>query len=190
MEQWWYKFNDLWNECNRPLSVSTGFVWAAPNVPQRDLLQHLRETEKKAKGEGRDRLAIRILFNSGNYLDWSCPWEYLKLLLDSYSDREKGKNWTHIYTDIATLEARHAFRDNESSIAQGIFDIYFKNFTIPPEHWWNYSKSYPEELAANLTGERLCGGLLGNKPDREKDQIKRRNQWIIALAKVGFHLFR
>lgn len=189
MEQWWYKFNALWTECNHPLSVSTGFVWAAPNVPQRDLLQHLRETEKKAKGEGRDRLAIRILFNSGNYLDWSCPWAYLKLLLESYCDREKGKNWTHIYTDITTLESRNAFSDDDSSIAQGIFDIYFKDPTNSPEQWWNYFEPYPEG-ALDSTGERLCGGLLGDRPDREKDQIKRRNQWIIALAKVGFHLFR
>ncbi len=190
MEEWWYRFNDLWNECKHPLSVSTGFVWAAPKIPQRDLLQHLRETEQKAKSEGRDRLAIRILFNSGNYLDWSCPWGQLKPLLSSYRDREGGNNWTHIYTDIATLEARHAFKDDDSSIAQGIFDIYFKDFTIPPEKWWNYYTPYPPELAVNLTGERLCGGLLGNPPDRERERSKRRNQWIIALAKVGFHLFR
>ncbi len=190
LEKWWYGFNDLWNQCNHPLSVSTGFVWAAPNVPQRDLLQHLRETEKIAKGEGRDRLAIRILFNSGNYLDWSCPWAHLQKLLSCYRDRAGGENWTHIYTDIATLEARHAFRDDDSTIAQGIFDIYFQDFTISPEHWWNYYEPYPPELAANLTGERLCGGLLGNQPDHELERTKRRNQWIIALAKVGFHLFK
>ncbi|MEB3119943.1 MAG: type III-B CRISPR-associated protein Cas10/Cmr2, partial [Snowella sp.] len=71
----------------RELTPSIGFVWAAPGVPQRDVLQHCRETEKLAKNNGRDRLAIRILFNSGNHLDWHCPWWFLERVLTSYRDR-------------------------------------------------------------------------------------------------------
>ena len=197
MKEWWYGFNKLWNKCEQPISVSTGFVWAAPNVPQRDLLQHLRDTEKTAKKDGRDRLAIRILFNSGNHLDWSCPWRWLEPILTGYRDREGQNNWTHIYndiailearnafsSDIATLEARNTFSDDDTSIAQGIFDIYFPNIILKSDdQWWNPTDKNPSY-------QRLSGGLLGTKPDREKDQIKRRNQWIIALAKVGFHLFR
>ena len=188
LTRFWYKFNnDLWNKCDQPISVSTGFVWAAPNVPQRDLLQHLRETEKIAKSEGRDRLAIRILFNSGNHLDWSCPWGWLEELLNGYSDRknktEGEGNWTHIYTDVATLEARHAFRDDDSSVAQGLFKTYFPKFKIDDEVLWN------EKIVPDKEYKRSIGGLLGNKPKLEKDQIKRHNEWIIALAKVGFHLF-
>ena len=149
-------------------------------------MQHLRETEKIAKSEGRDRLAIRILFNSGNHLDWSCPWGQLEKLLKSYSDRknktEGEGNWTHIYTDVATLEARHAFRDDDSSVAQGLFKTYFPKFKID-EDLWN------EKIVPDEEYERSRGGLLGNKPKLEKDQIKRHNEWIIALAKVGFHLF-
>ena len=153
-------------------------------MPQRDLLQHLRTTEKLAKTEGRDRLAIRILFNSGNYLDWSCPWRFLEPLFTSYRDRDgKNQNWTHFYTDIATLESRHAFSNDDSSTAQGIFDIYFPHFERnDAEDWWNQTLS-------DTTYQRLLGGLLGNKPDRVQEQHQRRNQWIINLAKVGFHLF-
>jgi CRISPR-associated protein Cmr2 len=191
MEKWWYQFNDLWDECNRPISVSTGFVWAAPKVPQRDLLQHLRTTEQLAKKEGKDRLAIRILFNSGNYLDWSCPWGFLEPLFTSYRDRDHNRdrdgtdnNWTHFYTDIATLESRHAFSDEDSSIAESIFDLYFPDFQR--EHvksWWN------EKQTPDSTYQRLTGGILGTQPEREIDRHKRKNQWIINLAKVGFHLF-
>jgi CRISPR-associated protein Cmr2 len=184
LEKWWYKFNDLWNECDRPITVSTGFVWAAPNVPQRDLLQHLRTTEKLAKTQGRDRLAIRVLFNSGNYLDWSCPWNLLEELLTSYEDRSGGNNWGHFYTDIATLESRHAFAGNNSSVAQGIFDLYFPTFAIDPAQWWN------QLVSETATYQRLQGGLLGTRPDREIEQHQHRTRWIIDLAKVGFHLFR
>jgi CRISPR-associated protein Cmr2 len=207
IEGFWYQFNDLWNQCEHNISVSTGFVWAAPSVPQRDLLQHLRTTEKLAKTEGRDRLAIRILFNSGNYLDWSCPWRFLQPLFESYRDRDnKNQNWTHLYTDIATLESRHAFSNDDSSIAQGIFDIYFPNFKCNDDpDWWNQTSS--DTPSQSLQGEiipmsavaleasedapyqRLQGGLLGDRPNRVQEQHQRRNQWIINLAKVGFHLF-
>jgi CRISPR-associated protein Cmr2 len=189
LEQWWYGFNNIWGSGEPAITVSTGFVWAAPNVPQRDLLQHLRQTEKAAKTAGKDRLAIRILFNSGNHLDWSCPWQHLKTLLESYQDRNDGENWTHIYNDIATLEARHAFNENDRSVAEGIFNIYFKKFPLTNVELWN-SKVLDSEKDAPY--QILRGGLLGKRPKSSKQQQaenKLYNQWVIDLAKIGFHLF-
>ncbi len=191
LEQWWYGFKDIWKTCkHEKITVSTGFLWAAPNVPQRDLLQHLRQTEKAAKTAGKDRLAIRVLFNSGNHLDWSCPWQHLQTLLESYQDRNGGKNWTHIYNDIATLESRHAFHENsDRSIAEGILDIYFKAFPFSDVELWNSPTSDSDENAPYQT---LQGGLLGQRPQSNKQQQaenKRFNQWVIDLAKIGFHLF-
>jgi CRISPR-associated protein Cmr2 len=187
LEQWWYGFNNTWANCKHAITVSTGFVWAAPNVPQRDLLQHLRQTEKVAKTAGKDRLAIRILFNSGNYLDWSCPWRYLQELLESYRDRSGGNNWTHIYNDIAILEARHAFNnDSDRNIATGILDIYFPAFPLNEVELWN------PVIFHNAPYQRLESGLLGQRPVSTKQQQaenKRFNQWVIDLAKIGFHLF-
>jgi CRISPR-associated protein Cmr2 len=208
LEQWWYGFKDIWKTCkHEKITVSTGFVWAAPNVPQRDLLQHLRQTEKAAKTAGKDRLAIRILFNSGNHLDWSCPWQHLQTLLESYQDRSGGKNWTHIYNDIAILEARHAFNDDsDRSIAEGILDIYFKAFPLSTVELWNSPTSDSDEdapyqtLQGGLIGQRinmckaltLQGGVLGQCPkaiNQQQAENKRFNQWVIDLAKIGFHLF-
>ncbi|MCX7597007.1 MAG: hypothetical protein N2235_25325, partial [Fischerella sp.] len=90
--------NEVDPEKKKPITVSVGFVWAAPDVPQRDVLQHCREAEKSAKSQGRDRIAFRVLFNNGNYLEWVCPWWLLEQdLLSSYRDREGKQNWTHIY---------------------------------------------------------------------------------------------
>jgi CRISPR-associated protein Cmr2 len=188
LEQWWYGFHNTWANCKHEITVSTGFVWAAPNVPQRDLLQHLRQTEKIAKTAGKDRLAIRILFNSGNHLDWNCPWRYLQELLESYRDRSGGKNWTHIYNDVAILEARHAFNDDsDRSIAEGILDIYFQAFPLSKVELWN------PVTAEDAPYQRLASGLLGQRPISAKQQQqaenKRFNQWVIDLAKIGFHLF-
>ena len=175
-----YQFHDqLWQEglsnqlqerYNRPLMASVGFVWAAPNVPQRDVLQHCRETEKSAKNNGRDRLAIRILFNSGNHLDWHCPWWFLETILSSYCDREGNENWTHFYNDVAVLEARHAFNKDNSEIALSLFAIYFGD-------------EIAQVLENNYQGTDSRTKIV---PDVKPETL---NNWIINLAKVGFHLY-
>ena len=46
---------DTWNEGKsqpeekKKITVSVGFVWASPDIPQRDVLQHCRLAEKSAK---------------------------------------------------------------------------------------------------------------------------------------------
>ena len=132
--QWFYTFKSSiwhWPE-EKKITPSVGFVWAGSQVPQRDVLQHCHEAEQSAKKKGRDRIAFRILFNSGNYLEWVCPWwildeieikdfetEIEKLLpqistpkqnlIKSYKSRSDDDNWTHFYRDVALLESRHAF---------------------------------------------------------------------------------
>ena len=74
--QLFYTFkSEIWHwPEEKKITPSVGFVWAGSQVPQRDILQHCHEAEKSAKGSGRDRIAFRILFNSGNHLEWVCPW--------------------------------------------------------------------------------------------------------------------
>jgi CRISPR-associated protein Cmr2 len=172
--QWFYGFPDIWRRHGHPITVSVGLVWVAPAVPQRDLLQHCREAEKAAKNAGKDRIAIRIVFNSGNYLQWICPWWFLKEVLEAYRDRNGGDNWNQLYEDVATLEARHAF-EAQTEVALGLFEIYFKEKrSMLEQHFWDT----PEKT-----------GILGNQPITEEENLKALNQWIINLAKVGFHLF-
>lgn len=185
---WFYKFNSdrddaVWKQHRQPISVSIGFVWAAPSIPQRDIIQHCDEAEKKAKNLGRDRITIRILFNGGNYLDWVCPWWCLEEVLTGYRDRDKqmGKsaNWGHIYTDIAVLESRHAF-EKQSDIAQAIFEIYFPDsIHLITDHLWDWTSE---------DGAKARTGILGNQQADCQDENKALNTWIINLAKIGFHL--
>jgi CRISPR-associated protein Cmr2 len=181
---WFCKFKpDIWSQHQQPITVSVGFVWVAPNVPQRDVLQHCREAEKAAKDSGRDRIAIRILFNGGNTLEWTCPWWFLDVFTD-YRDRNQVQgitaNWNHLFEDVATLEARHAFRGN-TNVALALFELYFgvakAKFLQNEEQYWNRSGHT---------------GILGDS-DRfptPKAKQKALNGWVINLAKVGFHLHR
>lgn len=169
----------------KPITVSVGFVWAGPKVPQREVLQHCRKAEQSAKANGKDRIALRILFNDGKHLEWVCPWRFLPIL-QQYSDRSNGQNWTHIFNDIAVLESRHAFSEDQSNIATALFKIYFgqDNNTLDPENWWNRI----EKLENGK--ERPVGGILGERDRIQDPSIINQtiNNWVINLAKVGFHL--
>ena len=152
--RWFYTFkSEIWHwPEEKKITPSVGFVWAGSQVPQRDILQHCHEAEKSAKNKGRDRIAFRVLFNSGNYLEWVCPWWVLDVsdleklsknssdtkipkeakieasvnLIESYQDRNNEKNWTHFYQDVALLESRHAFDSKKIiDIALGLIEIYF-----------------------------------------------------------------
>jgi CRISPR-associated protein Cmr2 len=190
---WFYTFKpEIWHQPSKPITVSVGFVWAAPNVPQRDVLQHCREAEKSAKQSGRDRIALRILFNSGTYLEWVCPWWLLQPLLEGYRDRNQVQgnqaNWTHLYNDIAVLESRHAFQGDQTEVAFALLAVYFPEELVEklrsPTTWFNGSEQ-------NMTG------ILGAKESFLQPKSQHLNQtqvntalntWIINLAKVGFHL--
>jgi CRISPR-associated protein Cmr2 len=184
---WFSTFkSQVWAQHEQDISVSVGFVWAAPKVPQRDVLQHCREAQDAAKDHGRDRIAFRILFNGGNYLEWVCPWWLLEAgLLEKYRDRNgiqgDAANWTHIFTDVATLESRHGFAGNQNEVALSLLQIYFDDDgqdnlrrTIETHRW-------------DVPAEKRTG-ILGNRPEDVTDPVAALNKWIINLAKVGFHL--
>ncbi len=180
--EWLMTLNNKWKEHKQPINVSVGFVWVAGSVPQRDVLQHCREAEKLAKSLGRDRVTIRIVFNSGQYVQWTCPWDYLHIL-KTYQDRDgktfaewqcKGRkqedfpNWTHVYSDLAQLKARHAINLNKKQtnvderIALELFNIYF-----------DQQKEYLENQQERIVGKSDNLELM---------------KWIDGLIHVGWHL--
>jgi len=170
----------------KPISPSIGFVWVAPNVPQREVLQHCREAEKSAKTSGKDRIAFRVLFNGGNYLEWACPWWLLEEgFLRNYADRNGGQNWAHIYSDVAVLQSRHAFEGEQIEVALGIVEVYFglcfRALLEDENYRWNRDDD---------DRNRLFTGILGdaNRFQNSKQICQAINDWVINLARVGFYL--
>jgi len=164
-----------WKKGGLGVTLSVGFVWAGHSVPQRDVLQHCREAEKRAKNLDRNRVTIRILFNNGQFLDWTTPWEYVEWLKD-YRDRNsktgKDANWSHVYSDLAQLKARHAIppknklltgNPKESSVALTLFGLYF-------------GQEKKEILSKN------CEKILGREGN------KMIATWINDLIEVGWNL--
>jgi CRISPR-associated protein Cmr2 len=142
---WLAQLNPQWKKHKQPINLSVGFVWAGHSVPQRDILQHCREAEQRAKSLGRDRVTIRVVFNSGQCVQWTCPWDYLDILT-KYRDLngriwgDPNLNWTHLYSDWAQLKARHAICLQDRSdqvddrIALTIFELYFDDMERFEKH--------------------------------------------------------
>ncbi|NJM98592.1 MAG: CRISPR-associated protein [Phormidesmis sp. RL_2_1] len=216
---WFYRFKpDVWNEHGQPITVSIGFVWVSPQVPQRDVLQHCRMAESSAKENGRDRIALRILFSGGNHLEWHCPWRFLQLLKDYEKGGGRGNeapSWTHIYNDVAVLEARHAFSGKQSEVAWALLKVYFQSETVEDSEKDDDMHSFHSFLSANgldinsdilwnkyegdnpydPRGKHLSTGILGersaftNAKQLDTDRVHEAfTAWVINLAKVGFHL--
>ena len=176
-DHWKEHQNTIKQEFNLDFTYSVGFVWAGHQVPQRDILQHCREAEKRAKSLGRDRVTLRVVFNSGQFVQWTCPWDNLHVLRN-YRDRD-GKtwgekpNWTHIYNDWAQLKARHAIRLQEmeelsinKELALALFNLYFDNAG---------EKFKQQRKWIDLAGDNSDSAIVN---------------WIDDLVQVGWQLCR
>lgn len=178
---WLFQLRNQWAEHQQPINLSVGFVWAGHSVPQRDVLQHCREAEKRAKSLGRDRVTIRVLFNSGQYVQWTCPWDYLDILT-KYRDRDgrtgESVNWNHIYSDWATLKARHAisFKNRSDQIddrvALALFKLYFS-----AESALQDSSKWQEDIL-----QQEAEWIVGQ--DSEQEIV----EWLDGLVNVGWQL--
>jgi CRISPR-associated protein Cmr2 len=199
---WLMGLDKQWKEHGQDITLSVGFVWAGHSVPQRDILQHCREAEKRAKSLGRDRVTIRVVFNSGQYVQWTCPWDYLDILtkyrdrdgktypkLENQSQNQKSlpdwekiysqdpkylPNWNHIYSDWAQLKSRHAIRLKETEKLKVNNSLAIEVF--------NYY--------FNDAGQKI----RENPPDKRWKYIAGDNkslavvQWIDDLIQVGWQL--
>lgn len=202
--EWLMTLNDKWHEHKQDINVSVGFVWVAGSVPQRDVLQHCRQAQDTAKHLQRDRITIRIVFNSGQYVQWTCPWKYLHILKD-YQDRNgntypewehKGRdtkyepNWTHIFSDLAQLKSRHAFGlgenrrrreiDKENTAKQSKILDHRRDFL---EFFDIYFPGYKDILK---TQEKLLVGASDDASSAEKALLM--IDWIEDLITIGWHL--
>ena len=119
-----------------------------------------------------------------------------------YLERYRQDSWVKIYQDIAVLESRHSFGKQDTSVARGILAIYFGKESLDIfDRLWNVSEDCVEKSPQVLDRLRngLRAGILGdpknfqNPVTQELDDEKVNhglNNWVINLAKVGFHLFR
>lgn len=180
--KWWRDFDQIWSrhDYSDHITVSVGFVWAAPGIPQRRVLQHCNHAGDKAKSIGKDRIVIRILFNNDNHLEWSSPWWFLE-----YLGRYQGSSWEQILMDIAHLEAQHGLNPSNTEVGRGILRVYFGEEILSTfDYLWN------DDTKAGILGDRQNYLDPSTQELKQNKVNKALNNWIVNLAKVGYYLFR
>ncbi len=65
----------------RRMTFSLGVVVAQRRIPQSLWHRGLNQAYKAAKKAGRNRVCFVVLFNSGQSLNWTCPWPLWDLLM-------------------------------------------------------------------------------------------------------------
>jgi CRISPR-associated protein Cmr2 len=202
----------------KPITPSIGFIWVSPSVPQRDLLQHCRFAEKDAKKAGKDRVAIRVVFSNGNTVQWICPWRFLPVLYDYcdktknqnwthfYNDIAVLES-RHAFTSDSINIAQSLFNiyfqcDNpiqKNWVESDKQDFYLlmqpqKSPSFTEEGWWNRydgDADGAKRISTGLLGDQKHYILARGTPNEKLDLPKIHktvNEWVINLAKIGFHL--
>ncbi|TYQ30900.1 hypothetical protein PseudUWO310_06030 [Pseudanabaena sp. UWO310] len=172
--EWLIDLHNSWQQENLGIILSVGFVWAGHLVSPRDILRHCREAEKFANhfaAGQRDRVTIRILFDNGQYVQWTTPWQYLQWLAD-YRDRDghrgKDANWSHSYTNLLQLKAQDwslpvPSTQTDEAIALNLFGLYFGS---------DKQEILSQERSA-IVGAEDSQALIA---------------WIEGIIQVGWHL--
>jgi CRISPR-associated protein Cmr2 len=167
-QEWQGLRDQLQQELDIDFTYSMGFVWAGHQVPQRDILQHCREAEQQSKKLGRDRVTIRVVFNSGQKIEWTCPWAHLKML-------DRCTDWEHLYKDWAHLRSRNAIqlkKMGEQSVKRDlalvILDLYFDGLG--------------EEIQRASEPANKWKAIVGDNSDIAIVQ------WVNDLVQVGWQL--
>jgi hypothetical protein len=76
-----YEDKDIYPVPGKQMNFSLGVVIAQRRIPQSLWHRGLNQAYKEAKNQGRNRVCIRVLFNSGQSLEWLCPWPLWNLLM-------------------------------------------------------------------------------------------------------------
>lgn len=78
----WVKYQEsVYPVPSEIMTFSLGVVIAQRRIPQALWHSHLNEAYKKAKSQGRNRVCVRVLFNSNQIIEWICPWFLWDLLM-------------------------------------------------------------------------------------------------------------
>jgi CRISPR-associated protein Cmr2 len=78
----WVQYHDkIYPVPGKKMHFSLGVVIAQRRIPQSLWHRGLNQAYKVAKEQGRDRVCVKVLFNSGQSLEWVCPWRLWNLLM-------------------------------------------------------------------------------------------------------------
>ncbi|MCS7226927.1 MAG: hypothetical protein NZ821_08055, partial [Gloeomargarita sp. SKYB31] len=134
------------------MDFSLGVVIAQRRIPQSLWHRNLNQAYKQAKNSGRNRVCVRVLFNSGQRLEWVCPWPLWVLLMEKVQPRRDANQ-----TELNRWEKLLAYVESTrlSSQAQTVLGVesllrtLWASVGIDPGLWdevLGYQRQFQKEL--------------------------------------------
>ena len=161
------------------MTFSLGVVIAQRRIPQSLWHRNLNEAYKAAKNAGRDRVCVRVLFNSNQTLDWICPWLLWDLLMDldplALPDTKKKTPDTKEKTALNRWEKLLGYME---SVRQKQPDL--KNAQTVLEALW-------KSVGLTLTWQQIEDKIKQNPSILDdSNQLEQWNWWIAWVSLRGF----
>lgn len=106
----WVEYKDeVYPVPGKQMDFSLGLVIAQRRIPQSLWHRGLNQAYKEAKNQGRNRVCVKVLFNSGQSLEWVCPWPLWNLLMPItpiVSDQTELNRWEKLlsYLESSRLQ--------------------------------------------------------------------------------------
>ncbi|MFP4414464.1 Cas10/Cmr2 second palm domain-containing protein [Coleofasciculus sp.] len=127
----WVQYQDqLYPVPGEKMHFSLGIVIAQRRIPQSLWHRGLNQAYKQAKSQGRNRICIQVLFNSGQSLQWVCPWSLWNLLMPIEPTKE-GKSELNAWEKLLTYLESTRLRDVSIFTVGDLIDTLWVSVGIP-----------------------------------------------------------
>jgi hypothetical protein len=113
------------------MSFSLGIVIAQRRIPQSLWHRGLNEAYKKAKDQGRDRVCVKVLFNSGQSLEWICPWRLWHLLMELEPNAKEKTDLNRWEKLLSYLDSTRIEQENSPFAVRDILDLLWASVGLP-----------------------------------------------------------
>lgn len=113
------------------MSFSLGVVIAQRRIPQSLWHRGLNDAYKKAKQQGRDRVCVSVLFNSGQTLDWVCPWSLWHLLMELEPNPKENSDLNRWEKLLSYLDSTRIESGNTPVKVRDLLDTLWASVGLP-----------------------------------------------------------
>jgi CRISPR-associated protein Cmr2 len=135
----WVRYNEqVYPVPSETMSFSLGVVIAQRRIPQSQWHRGLTQAYKKAKTSGRDRVCVQVIFNSGQILEWVCPWPLWALLMTVESTTTEKADLNRWEKLLAYVESSR-LQELPPNMVTGLLDTLWAGLGFPLT--WNQVES-------------------------------------------------
>ncbi|CBN56403.1 hypothetical protein [Kamptonema sp. PCC 6506] len=144
----------------------------------------LNEAYKKAKERGKNRVCVRVLFNSGQSLEWVCPWPLWNLLMAAEL-RTQGETELNRWEKLLFYFESVRLRQQNIYAVQELLTILWKSVGLDSLTWdeieQNSDRQHEEQEIGNWQWWINWISLRAFLARQERD----RQNWLQSLENLG-----